>query len=406
MKHLFKFKTIAKVFTMVTAGSLLLAACSKDPKNDTPTPEEPAEPNTYNIWVRAGSDAAGAGFYILQTDDLLKDTVLSAVGNGVDASGIPYSYGAFVHNGYYYYASGDLLVKAQIKDGKLVEVDNATDIGWPEKYIVEGNNLVIFNFSEIVTVDLETMTIKDRKPYDVPKANFKAYNDKGEETEIWADGTSFMALNGNSLFMGYNYTIYDPHFIKISDTAYVYRVDYPSLGNPDTLRDTRAGYVAGIGRIQGEGYCKDEAGHVYFGTGNWATKRAERFGIDHTMPKGNSILRIKNGEKTIDQDYQFVFPVELGGINRMAYLGEDIALINGKFVVNLKDNAILTDLSQRGIGDPSGSYEVIEGRKMYKLFKSPDSKWYVYEYNAENNKLTRGIQLDGGIQSAIRIDKQ
>jgi hypothetical protein len=403
MKQL-NFRNFLSFSSLAIIGGLL-AGCEKSPKTETPTPE-PNTPSTYNIWVNAGSEASGYGFYILQTEDLMKDTTLSALGSGVDATAIQYSYGAFFHDGYYYHAANDGLVKAQIQNGKLVEVDNVTNIGWPEKYIVDEGNLLVYNFGEMITVDIATMTIKDRKPYNVPEANFKAYNDKGEETGIWADGTSFMAVNGNYLFMGYNYTKYDPYFTKVSDTAYVYRVDYPSLQNPVVLKDTRAGYVAGVGRIQGDGYTYDEEGNLYFGTSNWATFRAERFGIDLTMEKGNSILRIKKGESTIDQNYQFVFPVTLGGISRLLYMGNNLALVNGKFVVSLHDNSILTDLSQRGIGEPSGSYEVVENGKMYKLFKSPDARWFIYEYNTENNQLTKGIEIDGGVASVVRVDAQ
>lgn len=47
----------------------------------------------------------------------------------------------------------------------------------------------------------------------------------------------------------------------------------------------------------------------------------------------------------------------------------------------------------------------MENGKLYDVFKTDESKWYVYEYDPAKNSVKRGAEIDPGITQVYHLNK-
>ncbi|MNH47585.1 hypothetical protein D3C79_1109040 [compost metagenome] len=47
----------------------------------------------------------------------------------------------------------------------------------------------------------------------------------------------------------------------------------------------------------------------------------------------------------------------------------------------------------------------MENGKLYDVFKTDESKWFVYEYNPSTNTIKRGAQIDPGVTWVYHVNK-
>lgn len=47
----------------------------------------------------------------------------------------------------------------------------------------------------------------------------------------------------------------------------------------------------------------------------------------------------------------------------------------------------------------------VENGKLYDVFKTDESKWFVFEYDPNTNTLKRGLEIDGGVSWVYHVNK-
>jgi uncharacterized protein YerC len=57
------------------------------------------------------------------------------------------------------------------------------------------------------------------------------------------------------------------------------------------------------------------------------------------------------------------------------------------------------------IGDPFRCLCTEDANDLYVILKMYDARWYIAKYDAEQNTLKRGVEIDGGIVSVGRISR-
>jgi len=84
---------------------------------------------------------------------------------------------------------------------------------------------------------------------------------------------------------------------------------------------------------------------------------------------------------------------------------------NGKayispFVVDPANKKVTADLRiLTGGAEPKTTMNLMENGKLYDVFKTDASKWYIYEYDPATNAVRRGAEIDGGITHVYHVNK-
>lgn len=387
----------------------LLGSCKDSPNEPDPTDKISTE---YSLWVTSST-----GSYILTTDDLMKDTLLTPAGNkGIDISGyLPAAYyGVYAYNyqGKFYVSNDgtrfsqlEIQENATMKEtnnyafsstfylgkvlsnisspGELVFTQTAGTSNWETKELQQP--LYFMNTSNMTLS--KTLSIK------VPLLNYTPKRPNGEPDKPYIVPTSF-TVRGDKLFIGHKYRS-DLDKVDILDSTFVYVCDYPSMANGKLLKDPRGGVVAGHWEVNNTTFL-DDNDDLYF-----LTKKI--------APATYGLLRIKAGETEIDKDYFFdlkdynVF--KNTSSSTIQKLGNGKAYIS-PFVVDPANKKVTADLRiLTGGAEPKTTMNLMENGKLYDVFKTDASKWYVYEYDPTTNSVKRGAEIDGGITHVYHVNK-
>lgn len=404
--------SLNKMVAFSAIAFTLFQSCTDKPDDIIPEPKAPSE---YGIWVTAGNASTDELPYVLLTDDLMKDTVLSPLKAGIDASGsVDGTYGD-VHNGYYYAPDDNKISKSQIINGKFSEIDNViindadystyimkhywnnyfNVLSWAESY----NNDEKAIQKKLFIIKPDDMTMSSSPSFKFPYLTFKIADPAHagqflKDDDISISPTSF-TIRGDKAFVGFVYWNWD-NWIH-TDSAYMLVCDYPSLTNSKLLKEGRYGYMSGTW-WQSNSSFMDEKGDYYF----------------TTVDKNNkyTLLRIKSGETEFDKAYAFdlknykVYIEGYGGqYDHHTYLKNGLALL-GSYIVDVWNQKVVKDLNSYGIGTVQECYRVyVEDNKLYVFIKTSDSKWFIARYNPDDNSFVKGAEISGGVQSVARIDK-
>lgn len=391
------------LFTIILSVSF--SACSDEP--DYSDPSTPGSSSLYTIWV-----SATEGSYILSIDDLMKDTVLSPANNqGIDISAyLPASYygsWAYCYGGKYYisndgarFSQFEITDKGQFKETSNLAFGSSFYIGNVLEYMSSDSEMVFTKTGgqrdevknvykkPIYFMNTVNMTMTKELTAEIPFLEFPVYKENGDIDPTSMHVTSFEMRN-DKVFFGYDF--YNAKYGMATDTTYIYVCDYPSMQNGKVLRDGRGGYTSGHWDITRRAFFDDDK-NLYFISENSAEKM--------------SLIRIKNNETEIDADYFYDLSAYNVGSGNVQELG------NGKtylppYIIDAPNKKIIADLRilADGAEPNSTTMNFVENGNLYTVFKTKDSRWFVYEYNPETNTMKRGIEIDGGIDWVYHINK-
>lgn len=396
------FRAIVLALVWCTLASFF-SACS-DSDDETPATE-----GAYTVWLQVGS-WPNTFQYIVGTPSL-KEGSVNLTGNGAEVTGTA-DYGIIPGNGFYYYHSPTKgrFSKFTFENNTLspaleVPFTHLSSIGgfaW-----ANANTLVLIgtngdsNKVLYSSVDVTTLQITNGElALPAIPTGFKYYQLGSVEI-----------VNGK-LFVALAYTQDWPE--KASHTFNVAVVDYPSFNYVKMLTDDRS-VGPGPSALWMPGSFVDEKGDTYIMTN-------PRWLYDGVA---SAIYRIKSGTTVLDANYFFKpltssLASEAVGLwylgNGQAILkykdgtiaddGSDTAHIYGFAVVNIGDGTIVKKISE--IPLDKGEYlqnVVIEDGKAYILSNSQSGSDYVWEYDPATGKAVAGLEVVGGYDYMLRIDK-
>jgi hypothetical protein len=392
------------------AATALFSSCKDSPDDVAPTPIN-TNGGLYSLWVTSAT-----GSYLLTTNDLMKDTLLSPNNNkGIDiTSHLPAAfYGVYAYNHYgkfYFSNDGKLFSQHEItSNGLLKETNN---------YVFPGNfymGKVLDNISTkdelvltktagttnlakkvleqpIYFMNTNSLTINKTLNVEIPMIRFIPKQTNGQDDDVYIVPTS-MTVRGDKLFVGHKYK---SNITKadIIDTAYVYVCDYPSLSNGKIIKDPRGGFTAGHWEINKPTF-QDDNNDLYILTRRVGTS-------------SYGLLRIKSGETTFDPDYFFElkdYNIFKNSSSMIQKLGNGKAYIS-PYVIDPANKKVVADLRiLAGGAEPKTTMNFMENGKLYDVFKTDESKWFVYEYNPSTNSIKRGAQIDPGVTWVYHVNK-
>lgn len=394
-----------RLFGYVALATILFSACEDSPN----VPDGPGvEGSEYAVWV-----ATENGSYLLTTDEIMKDTLLSPQNNqGIDITGyLPqarYAGYAYFFNGYYYMSNdGTRFSKLQIneKGDKLVEVDNyafpsAFYLGKVASQFSTTDEIVFTSTGasdpdpeknvfekDIYFMNTKDMTINKTLKAQIPTLDYTVYKPDGTVDPTILNVTSARISDGKAYFGLFYYTFdYKP----VNQNAYVYICDYPSMENGHIMSDDRASYVAG--HWQRENYSfLDDNNNLYVLT---------RGKTDGTY----ALLRVNNGETEFEKDYIFDLKDYAVRGGDLSWLGDGKAYVR-PYVIDVANNRIVANLDEMCGGEARSSINLIQDGNLYTGVKTTESKWFIYEYNIATNTVKKGAEIDPGVTQVYHINK-
>jgi|GEM_PF-305539 len=405
------------LFYLLIGGVLSFQSCKND--NNNGPEENPIVKTSYGVTVEVA--AAGESYsYILETDDLMKEGVISPVGAGIDVTGkFDGTYGISRDN-HIFSPEGSAIMKYAIINKNIKETGNTvitnviSYLGMMKTVFVENNlNFITWDSQynaesgavekHLFSIDTATMNIKTDNvvSFTIPDKLIPDPDHAGEyydKSKVIVSPTNMGIANGK-LYVGFLYL--SPSWAPPSkQVAYVLTADYPSMANAKITSNDQYGQTSGTW-FQSQSSFFDEKGDYYFTT--------VKNGKDYTL------LRIKAGTTDIDETYAYdlsAYNIYLEGYSDQqydhhTYLKNGKALFGG-VVVDIYNKQLVKDLDQAGLGTVapvSADGILVDGSKAYMFVKTTDAKWFVAQYDADTDEFKRGIQIDGGVTAANRIVK-
>ncbi|GAE83534.1 hypothetical protein [Bacteroides reticulotermitis] len=395
-------KTFIAILGCLTIGFSFFA-CSDSPENNG---GEIKIPNEYALWITATD-----GSYILTTNDLMKDTVLSPANNqGVDITGyLPAAfYGVYAYSyGGKYYLSNDgtrfsqfeITDNGQFKEKNNMAFGHSFYIGKVLEYLSTDNEMVFTHTSgkedrtknvlkkPIYFMDTNSMTITKELTAEIPFLDYPVYLENGD-IDPTTMNVSSMEVRGDKAFFGYYF--YNSKWKALSDSMYIYVCDYPGMGNGKVLKDSRGGSIDAHWSIERRSFFDDNKNLYY---------------ITAKPNGGKSLIRIKNNETEIDQQYLFDLSDYNFGDGNIVELGNGKTYI-APYVIDAANKKIVADLRiLAGGAEPKTTMNFVENGKLYDVFKTDESRWFVYEYDPTTNTMKRGLEIDGGVSWVYHVNK-
>ncbi len=384
-----------------------LVSCEDSPDEEE-TPTETSDSSKYGIWTYVED-----GSYILTTDDLMKDTVISPLNSGIDVTAyLPAAYYAVYasfYDGYYYISNdGTRLGQYELTDDNSFNETN--NLAWSSSFYLsaispnsEEDQMIFISTSwntpedddkevyvkKVYDLNTETMEISNTYEAEIPYLQYTVNEPDSEEPDsLIAFITGFSTVNDRAYF---SYAYYSTTtWESVNDTAYVYVCDFPEMTNGEVLKDGRAGSVTGWWSTTVSTFLDDDDNFyftVFDSDGNY------------------SLLRIKDGEDEIDSDFIIdLSDYDVSDDDSHAYLGDGLAYIK-PLIVDINEQDVVSDLTSFGYGTPETTSSLVEDGKLYDVFKNDDSEWYVCMYDPDTNTLTRGLQIDDGIGWVYHLTK-
>lgn len=377
-------------------------ACSDEPSQGG----EPEPSNSkFGLWVTASESS-----YILTTDDLMKDTVLSPGENqGIDITGyLPASYyGVYscCYGGKYYLSNdGTRFSQFEVtEDGRFKETGNLAFgynfyVGKVLDYASSDSELVFTRTDgqrdakrnvyrkPIYFLNTKTMTMNKELTAELPYLDYTVYQENGDVDSTTMHVTS-LEIRGDKVFMGYDF--YNAKWGMVNDSTYIYVCDYPGMTNGKLLKDGR-GHTSAHWEITRRAFFDDDK-NLYF--------------IIETTADHKKLIRIKNNETQIDPDYLF----DLSGLDvegkSVAELGNGMTYIP-PYIMDVRQKKVVADLRVlTGGAEPETYLNYVENGKLYSVFKTKDSRWFVYQYDPVTNNVTKGLEIDGGLSLVYHVNK-
>ncbi len=397
--------------SQMAVGILLLAvffsACDK--KNPDPTPDPPVE-KQFMIWASAGIPQT---HYFLTTKSLTEGKI-SPVGNGIDiTSQIENPMSLLYKDGYFYSISDNKFTRASISGNKLV----AENMVINRNKVMAGRNFAYHFWDGDKLVILESSNLTNTKPIynivdtkqlktiatgvlDIPiYQTDKITAPDGKEVPVMVDLTGAVFREGKIFLMWRYYAEGIPGVRARSGV-----LDYPAMNN---LTGTAASEVYDLfTNINGDNVLThtDNEGNLYLVRKNSSGDGRYFY------------VRINKGQTVPDPSYNFyidessVMPTSYCSVsdNRQIagfYNTKDPNWRNWTIdykLVDIKAGKVIADLNALGlphdVGRPAQAV-IVEDGKAYMAVNGGDLGKFIWEYDLSANKLTRGLEADGGLDA-------
>ncbi len=403
-----------RLFHKTLSSLLLLTAlagfqsCSKDSPTEEPANDQAPD---YAVWLQVGS-WPNTFQYVVGTNSL-KTGVLSLSGNGVEVTGKA-DYGIIPHGGFYYYPS------TSSNNGKF------------SKFKFENNQLTAVkevpftyqkNVSSYTWVDDNTLVLigvngdSNKILYSVVNATTLAITNGELSVPASPTGYPYLSIGTTEytkgkLFVGFMYTGNWPAAYRQVNVGVF---DYPAMTLSKVVQDDKTTGAGGISMWEPASFVTS-SGDLY----HLATPGSSR----SSMKLPSVLYRIKNGTTEFDASFKINLSDALGGSvfamwnigngeavvkyedPKIAASGSKSSHIYGFAIVNLSTGAVtkkLTDIPY----DNSETLEsvTIDNGKAYILSNAETGKDYVWEYDPTTGKTTPGLELQGGYNYMLRVDK-
>ncbi|MFD2744414.1 MULTISPECIES: hypothetical protein [Sphingobacterium] len=368
--------------------------------DDSPAPDEIVDPE---FAVIVGTDN---GRYMLPIEDLMSG-VISPVGKGTNVSEILTWEENLVQKGrdiYHVNPNSNKFGKYRFEDGVLKTIREIPFSQLPSLYLgwhawLSDTELMFGARSDnfYAVVDVEKMEVTKSGEFD-----------KTGIPEKHSRRVFSVIPQGNKLFIGYG--LYNEETQVHYDKSYTGTVDYPTLSNfQETGEDARS---APLGTVRNSYFSNfKDNGYTYILTIPMPVLGGGKAGL----PTG--IYRIKDGDNKIDPNYFFNISAQRGGDNQLgvSYIGNGKALLisahdtqtNIKefndwwyaamweyLIVDVNTQQVIKKLDFPLVGNSRSG--VVHNGKAYIAVNDPKADGvYVWEYDSNMDKLTRGARIDG-----------
>ncbi|GAA4807902.1 hypothetical protein GCM10023231_41450 [Olivibacter ginsenosidimutans] len=385
---------------------LSFSSCSKDHDSDV----EETSPNLgYRIIAYANSTNVAQGRYLLPFDTLTSGSI-SPVNYGWELTGtIPYA-ATYYHKGYYYFYQDNQLNKYKIDKttNQFTKVSGMVFTYFsPDKpYWVDDHTMVFVGAKDkaasYVIVDADNMIATASGKLDIPYYSGPTPRDPSTNAALTPEfNIFFFNVTGNKAVVGYSYsTSAYPDIHGVADVNYYAEMDYPSMKNVTIKQDAGNEYMSNVN-------FEDENGNIYLVTANYINDSSK-----------NGVIRINKGEYLPDPSY-FLEAIQSDqyksfsfAIYTAVYLGNGKAFIAGHGEYN---TYLLLDLNAKTVKDlgdklPQNDWEfasydnaLVENNKLY--FFASGSTSAIYEYDPATDRLTKGLELNGGVYAGALFHK-
>lgn len=395
-----------KFFFAAAYMALSFTSCSSD---DGAKPEDPEAGSEFAIWTQLGS-WPNTSYYILGVNNLNEGAV-KLEGNGIDVT-TKLNNSVITRGGYYYFyntAEGRFgkyqLVNGAVSTIREVPLTNLASLAghtW-----IDDNTLVIIGANAAASaINYSIIKVND---LDITNGTVSGLPDRPDGYKYrvggdiqYKDGKLFFSIAYQNTS---DYQLY-PRFNTLA-------VSYPAFSVTRVSTDTR---TAGVGNTSGYFATSfvDEKGDMYFLTswnGVWK---------DDGTSSPKNIYRIKAGSDELDASYLLDVQAELGheaAAGLFMNLGNGKAIIkyqeapgnsNTKFgyaILNLTTGKELRKLTEIPSGASGERNVYVENGKAYIAVLSGQGTDYIWIYDSNTDKVTKGLQIQGGYTSFSRIDK-
>ncbi|WP_423737353.1 hypothetical protein [Chitinophaga caseinilytica] len=387
-------------------GMASLGACVKYDDKISIGPGNGSE--NFAIWIQLGS-WPNTTQYMVGAESLLKGAV-SLKGNGVEVTSKA-DYGIIAKDGFYYYPStssdNSKLSKFSFKDNQLTTVRQV-----PFTYQSGISSYCFANDSTLVLVGtngdrnkllcsvVNTNTLATRNAELPVNPIPGGYAGVGARSLDFVDGKLYLTL-------AYTANWPDPAYPK----AIVAIFDFPTLTLVKQLEDGRS-VGAGIGNMWMSATAVDNKGDYYMlAYPGW---------LSATM--SSALYRIKKGTTEYDPAYFVNLDQLLGGSGVAMYgIGNGRALVKYKALpddgtdaehimayalVDLAKGSLIRKLTELPLDKGEMLQTItVEGNNAYIMVNSKVGKDYIWVYDIEKDAVTPGLEIAGGYDYLLRLDK-
>ena len=392
-----------RLYTFLIALALvpLLNACKSD--EETPDPVDETQ-EKYVVWLQIGS-WPNTTQYVLGTNSLTEGSI-DLTGHGAEVTGKS-AYGIITKGGYYYYYNTTTGRFSKFKYEKelyntvlevpythLADISGFTWINDKTLFVVgtDGDQTKV-HYS---VIDTETLKITNGV-LDAPAVptGFKYYNLGNVE------------YTNGKVFVQFGYTAEWP--APWENKVNIGVVDYATLKYEKTLQSTvSAG--PGTNKLWLSSSFVDDSGNTYFATNvEWSS----------LTQKQTAIYRVKKGTTELDASYTVnASTVGYDGVG-LWYIGGTKAILKyidtavtgsthiyAFAVFDLETGKITRKLTEiPNDGDAYIQNIIVEDGKVFMITNAETGKDYVYIYDIAAQTVKTGMEMIGGYDWILRLDK-
>ncbi|RYF24732.1 MAG: hypothetical protein EOO42_05170 [Flavobacteriales bacterium] len=324
-----------------------------------------------------------------------------------------------VKDGFYYalQRKSAILTKYILKDGQLSAAGHLRLKNYSEEnFLWVGKDSLLLSGLNNATDTAKYYLVDTKKMQSLAHGllDIKTPEGKYASTSI-----GFVKKRKDTLFIGY--TFHPP--IKgtdytTSDTMYVSKLMYPSMKSIGIQKETRSTYPAGINTVQHNEFTI-ENGDFYF-------MSCPGIAMGNRVDLPTAIFRIKDSQSLIDPHYFFNLSSSI--ISNHAYglwyLGKGKAIVRSErkdlfkgiadhystphfefYLLDIGSQKVIKKLDLPLDNGTRKECVIVENNVVYIAVNSISEGNYIWKYDLQKDKLTRGLQLSGKTAFIVRLDR-